>query len=128
MAAMRRSLSSYLEATRMWRRTSELGEEALDEIEPGAMLRSEGELEPAGGLIGEPSSRLLGDVRGMIVEDQVDGRAGWVGRVEELQELDELAAAVAILDQSVDLAGQQVDARQQADCAVALVFVVSGEG
>jgi hypothetical protein len=40
-------------------RTCELGEEALDEIEPGAMLWGEGELEPAGGLIGELSSRLL---------------------------------------------------------------------
>src|SRR6266508_874376 len=111
MAAMRRSLSSCLE-----------------EIEPGAMLGREGELEPVGGLIGEPSSRLLGDVRGMIVEDQMDRRMGWVGVIEEFEELDKLTAAVAILDQGVNLAGQQVDAGQQADCAVALVFMVTGEG
>jgi hypothetical protein len=42
---------------------------ALDEVEPGAMPRSEGELEPAGRLLGEPRSRLLGDVRRMIVQD-----------------------------------------------------------
>jgi len=36
----------------------------------------------------------------MIIEDQVDRRMGWIGRVEKLEELDELAAAVAILDQT----------------------------
>ena len=101
-------------------RTGELREEALDEVEPGAMLGSEGELESPSGLIGEPSSRLPGDMRGMIVEDQVDRRVGWVGRIEEFEELDELAVAVAILDQGVNLAGQQVDAGQQGDRAVAL--------
>jgi hypothetical protein len=52
----------------------ELGEEALDQVEPGAVLGREGESEPAGGLLGEPSPRLPRDVRGMIVEDQVDRR------------------------------------------------------
>ena len=65
-------------------RTCELAEEALD-VEPGAMHGSEGELEPASGLIGEPGSRLLGDMRGMIVEDQVDRRVGWVGLIESLR-------------------------------------------
>ena len=46
----------------------------------------------------------------MIVEDQVDRRASWVGVIEELEELDELAAAVAILDEGVNFAGQQIDA------------------
>ena len=109
-------------------RTGQLGEEALDEIEPGAVLGSEGELEPAPGLIGEPSSRLPGDMRGMIVEDQVDRRVGWVGGIEDLQELDELAAAVTVLDQGVNLAGHQIEASQQGHCAVALVFVVAGKG
>ena len=58
-------------------RTCELGEEALDEVEPGAMLGSEGELEPASGLIGEPGSRLLGDMRGMIV--RIKWIAVWAG-------------------------------------------------
>jgi hypothetical protein len=74
-AAMRRSLSSYLDATRMWRRTDRASlEKKLDEVQPRAMLGREGELESAGGLLGEPGSHLPGDVRGMIVEDQVDRR------------------------------------------------------
>jgi len=67
------------------------------------VLGREGELEAAGRLIGEPSSRLLGDLRRMIIKDQVDRRMGWIGRVEKLEKLDELAAAVAILDQAVNL-------------------------
>jgi hypothetical protein len=92
------------------------------------MLGREGELEAAGGLIGEPSSRRLGDVRRMIVKDQVDGRMGWIGRVEKLEKLDELRAAMAILDQSVNLTGQQIDAGQQTDRAVALVLILAREG
>ena len=64
----------------------------------------------------------------MIVEDQLDCRVGWIGGVEKLEEFDEFAAAVAILDQSVNRAGEQVDARQQADRAVALIFMIAREG
>src|SRR5271169_1011064 len=109
-------------------RTGELGEEALDEVQPGAMLGSKSELEPAGRLLGEPGSRLPGDMRRMIVEDQVDRRMRRVGRVDELEELDKLTAAVPILHQGMHLAGQQVDAGQQGDRAVALVFMLASEG
>ena len=71
----------------------ELGKEPLDEIEPGAMLWREGEFKAAGRLIGEPSFGLLGDVRGMIVEDQLDRRVSRVGGVEKLEEFEEFAAA-----------------------------------
>jgi hypothetical protein len=47
----------------------EFGKEALDEIEPRAVLGCEGEFESVCGLAGEPSSGLFGDMRGMIVED-----------------------------------------------------------
>src|SRR5215475_15789687 len=92
------------------------------------MLGREGELEAAGRLIGEPSSRLLGDVRRMIIKDQVDRRMGWIGRVEKLEKLDELTAAMAILDQGVNLTGQQIDAGHQGDRAVTLVLMLAGEG
>jgi transcriptional regulator with XRE-family HTH domain len=52
-------------------------------------------------------------VRRMIVEDEVDRRVGGIGRVEEPEEFDELAAAVAVFDQGVHLAGQQIDAGQE---------------
>jgi hypothetical protein len=48
----------------------ELGKEALDEIEPGAVFGCEREFEPVRGLIGKPGLCLFGDMRGMIVEDQ----------------------------------------------------------
>src|SRR5271157_4636817 len=103
----------------------ELGEETLDEIEPGAVLGREDELESTGRLLGEPSLGLFGDVRRMIVEDQLDRRMARIGGVEELEEFNEFAAAVAVLDEGVDLAGEQIDAGQQADRSVALVLVVA---
>ena len=91
------------------------------------MFWREGELESPGAPITEPRSCLLGDVSRMIIEDQVDHRMGRIGGVEKLEELDELAAAMAIPDQGMDLAGKQVDAGQQADCAVALIFMIARE-
>ena len=80
----------------------ELGEEALDEIEPGAVLGGEGELEATLELLGEPSLGLLGDVCGMIVEDQLDRCVRRIGGVEKLEEFDEFATAVAIPDKGVN--------------------------
>jgi hypothetical protein len=76
----------------------ELGEETLDEVQPGAMLGSEGELEAARGLLGEPGFGLPGDMRGMIVEDEVDRGVDRIGFVETLEERDEPAAAMAVLE------------------------------
>jgi hypothetical protein len=39
----------------------------------------------------------------MIIEDQLDRSAGWISGIEKLEELDELSAAVAVLDEGVDL-------------------------
>ena len=44
-------------------RAGELREEALDEIEPRAVLGGKGEFEATGWLVREPSFGLLGDVR-----------------------------------------------------------------
>ena len=62
-------------------------------IKPGAVLGREDEFETTDRLIGEPSLRLLGDVRGVIVEDQLDRRMGRIGGVEKLEKFDEFAAA-----------------------------------
>jgi hypothetical protein len=55
------------------------GKEAFDEVEPGAVLGSKSEFEAMRGL---PSLGFLGDVRGMIVEDQLDRYVGRIGGVE----------------------------------------------
>ena len=59
----------------------EFGKEAFDEVEPRAVLGREGEFETARGLIGEPGFGLLGDVCGMIVEDQLDRGVGRIGGI-----------------------------------------------
>ena len=65
----------------MWLRTerASLGKEALDKVQPGAVFRCESEFKAASTLIGEPSLCLLGDVRGVIVEDQLDRRMARIG-------------------------------------------------
>src|SRR5437660_11802409 len=92
------------------------------------MLRRESELEAACGLSREPGFGFFGDVRGMVVEDELNRRTGRVSCVEKLEEFDELAAAVAIPDQGVDLASEQINPRQQAERAVTLILVITREG
>jgi hypothetical protein len=64
-------------------RTGELGEEALDEVEPGAVLGRESEREATRRLSGEPSSGFFGDMRRVVVEDQPDGGNGLVSSIEK---------------------------------------------
>jgi hypothetical protein len=90
-------------------RAGELGEEALDEVEPGAVLGREGELEAARRLSGEPSSGFFRDVRRMVVEDQLDRRTGRISGIEKLEEFDEFAAAVTLLAQGMNPPGKQID-------------------
>jgi hypothetical protein len=108
--------------------TCELGKETFDEVQPGSVLGGERKFEATRRLLGEPSFRLLGDVRGMIVEDQLDRRAGWVSSIDKLQKFNEFATTMAVLYQSMDLAGHQVDASQQADRTETLIFMIAGEG
>src|SRR6202158_3890177 len=108
-------------------RAGELGEEALDEVEPGSVLGREGEREAARRLSGEPGLGFSGDMRRMVVQDQLDRRSGRISGIEKLEEFDELAAAVALLDQGVDLASEQVNPGQQAERAVALILMIARE-
>ena len=48
--------------------------------------------------------------------------------IELLEEADELARAVTVLDAGIPATGLEIDAGQQAQCAMALVFVVPREG
>ena len=106
----------------------EFGEEALDQIEPGAVLGREREVEAACRSCVEPGSGFSRYVCGMIVEDQLDRGAGRVGGVEKLEEFDELAAAVTVSDERVDLSSEQINPGQQAERAIAFVLMIPREG
>nr|WP_263623135.1 hypothetical protein [Rhizobium sp. T1473] len=64
----------------------------------------------------------------MIVEDQLDGGAGRIGGIEQPEEFDELAAAVVVLDERVDLACQQVNSSQQAERAMPSILKIARKG
>src|SRR4029077_6625702 len=57
----------------------------------------------------------------------LDRRIRRIGGVEELEEFDELATAVAIFNQGMDFAGEQIDPGQWAKRALAFVLVVARE-
>src|SRR6516165_5902382 len=114
MPAMMRCLSSCFEVNRMCRRT----ERANLEKKPSMRLSQE----PCLGA-GFPR-----DVRGIIVEDQLDRGAGRIGGIEQLEEFDELTAAVAISNQSVDLSAEQINPGQQAERAMAFILMIPREG
>src|SRR5246127_5376199 len=105
----------------------ELREEAFDQVEPGAVLGREGKVEGAWRPGVEPGSGFPRNVCGMVVEDQLDRGAGRIGGIEKLEEFDELATAVAIPDERVDLAGEQIDPGQQAERAMAFVLMIPRE-
>ena len=46
----------------------------------------------------------------MVVKDDLDRGVRWVGGIEEFEELDKFAAAMAVLDQGVNVTGEQIDA------------------
>jgi hypothetical protein len=54
------------------------------------MPRREPKGEAANALCRKPAPGLSRDMGGMVVEDDLDRGVGWVGGVEELEELDEL--------------------------------------
>src|SRR5215468_2174680 len=87
-----------------------LGEKTLNEVEPGTVFGGEHKGEAAVRLSGQPGLGLPRDMRRVIVQNDLDRRRGWVGRVENFEELDELATAMAIRDERVHSTGKQIDA------------------
>jgi hypothetical protein len=75
-------------------RADELGEEAFDEIEPGAVFGQEGEREASLRLLSQPGPGFLGLVGGVIVDQQLDRSRGRVGGVDLFEKIDELARAM----------------------------------
>jgi len=88
----------------------------------------ERELEPARWLSGEPSVGFLGDVGGMIVEDQLDSGLRRICRIEKFEKFDELSAAVAVSDEGMNFTGQQINAGQQTERTMAFVLMITREG
>src|SRR5205814_35518 len=76
-------------------------------------------------LSGQPRLGLPRDVRRVIVQNNFDRSCGRVGSVEDFEELDELATAVAVLDERMHSASKQIDAGHQGHSAVALVLMVA---
>ena len=127
MPAIMRSLSSCFEVTRMWRRTDRANLEKKPSMRLSherTMLGREGKLEASGRSSGEPSSGFFRYMRGMIIEDQLDCSPGRVSSIEELEQFDELAAAMAISHERMDLAGKQINSCQQAERAMAFVLMI----
>src|ERR1700728_1586006 len=87
-------------------RAHHLREEALNQVEPGAMLWREHEAEAPLALWGEPLLRFLRHMRRMIVQDQLYRGIGRVGRIEPLEKADEFARAVAVFDAGMYLSGK----------------------
>ncbi len=72
----------------------QLGEEALDGIEPGG--RCWGEVEGPAGMAGEPLADLFVFMRAVIVEDDVDHLAGGDVTFDDVQEAKELLVTMAL--------------------------------
>ena len=111
---------------RFSRRLDELGEEALDGVEPGA--RGRREVEGEARMAVEPGAHLRVLVGGVVVEDDVDGLAGRHLGLDGVEEADELLMAVALHVAADDGAVEHVEGGEQRGGAVALVVVRHGAG
>jgi len=67
------------------------GEEPFDEIEPGPVLGGEHELKASPGSRRKLRLGLLRNVRGVIVEDDLDRGRGGVGGLQHSEEFDKFA-------------------------------------
>ncbi|GJD86453.1 hypothetical protein HPGCJGGD_4360 [Methylobacterium haplocladii] len=71
----------------------------------------------------EPGAHLRVLVNGVVVEDRVHDFAGWHGRLDRIEEADELLMPVALHAAADHLALQHVQGGKQRRRAVALVVV-----
>lgn len=92
----------------------------FNQIEPGSMLRGM-DIEEAVGPRGEISHGFLGDVRRMVVQNDPDGALLRVMLIKFFEQQDKLAATMARMNLSEDLAIVQVYARQDGQRPMALV-------
>src|SRR5215468_869918 len=82
------------------------------------MGRRECEGEAASGLRRQPARGLVRDMGGMVVENDLDRSVSRIGGIEQLEKFNEFAAAVAFLDEGVNVTGEQIDTGHQGQCAI----------
>src|SRR5271157_4977449 len=99
----------------------DLGEEALNEVQPGRRSRNEVQLEAWMPL--QPRLNFLCLVRRVVVDDEMEIEMLGYGPVDLLQEPDEFLGAMAGQTFAKDLPGFHVQSSEQRCCAVALVVV-----
>ena len=87
------------------------GEEGLDRVRPRA--RGRGEVEGPAGMAGEPGADLGVLVGGIVVEDGVHQLARRHGRLDAVEEADELLVPVTLHALADDRAVQDVQGREQ---------------
>src|SRR5271163_2851753 len=92
------------------------------------MRRREREGKAANGLRSQPARGLARDMGGMVVENDLDRGVSRVGGVEEFEKFNEFAAAVAFLDQGMDMTGEQIDAGHQGQGTVTFILVIAHHG
>ncbi len=99
----------------------ELGEEALDGIEPRA--RGWCEVKCPAWMAGEPGTDLVLLVRGIVVEDHVDGLVGRHLALDAVEEADELLMAVALHVLRDDRTVQHIERGEERRRAVPFVIM-----
>jgi hypothetical protein len=102
----------------------ELGEKALDGVEPGG--RGRGVVEDEARMAPEPGTDLGMLVRGIVVQDDVDDLANRHLGLDGVEEADELLMPVPLHTAADDLALEHVERGEQCRRAVALVVVRHG--
>src|SRR5207253_9901114 len=100
---------------------AQLGEEALDGVEPRG--RGRGVMEHKARMPNEPGPRLWVFVRAVIVEDHVDDLADGDFGLDRVQEPDELLMPVALHAAADHLAVEYVEGGKQRRRAVSLVIM-----
>ena len=88
------------------------------------MFWGEDQQEPIG-MFSQPCARFLGDMRGMIVQNETDLPLLWIVRMDCFQQLDKFTTAMAVAHNAKHMAGIQIKTGQQRDRTVALVFIVA---
>ena len=104
-------LGDVAEAGALESATGELGEEAFDLIEPGAVGGDEVEV-PAW-VAREPAYDQVGLVSGVVIEHRMDIQAGWSAILDLFEEGEELLVRVARVATAPDLAGGHIEGCEQ---------------